>query len=118
MDTALSTMPSVSPPEQARADGSSRASDRTDGETRVKEESHLAPPSRVEVKEAADRLNQALDSINRDLAISVHEDSGKLIVEVTDPGTGEVVRQIPAEQVLEVEESIDKIVGLFVNDIA
>ena len=41
-----------------------------------------------------------------------------MIVEVTDPGTGEVVRQIPAEQVLEVEESIDKIVGLFINDIA
>ena len=117
METALSTLPSISPREPQRAEGSSRASDRNDGETRV-QESHTAPPSRVEVKEAASRLNQALDSLNRDLAISVHEDSGKLIVEVTDPGTGEVVRQIPAEQVLEVEESIDKIVGLFVNDIA
>lgn len=117
METALSASPSVSPREPQRADGSSRASDRRDEETRVQEESHVAPPSRVEVKEAASRLNQALDSLNRDLAISVHEDSGKLIVEVTDPGTGEVVRQIPAEQVLEVEESIDKIVGLFVNDI-
>ena len=81
-------------------------------------ESQQAPPSRVEVQAAADRLNQALDSLNRDLAISVHEGSGLLVVKVTDPGTGEVVRQIPAEQVLEVQESIDKIVGLFVNDTA
>ena len=118
METALSAVPSVSPREPQRAEGSSsRASNRSDEETRAPE-SQTAPPSRVEVKAAASRLNQALDSLNRDLAISVHEDSGKLIVEVTDPGTGEVVRQIPAEQVLEVEESIDKIVGLFVNNIA
>ena len=117
METALSTLPSVSPREPQRAQGSSRASDRNDKETRAPE-SQQAPPSRVEVQAAADRLNQALDSLNRDLAISVHEDSGLLVVKVTDPGTGEVVRQIPAEQVLEVQESIDKIVGLFVNDIA
>ena len=117
METELSTVPSVSLRDTQRVEDSSRASDRSDEETRVRED-HTAPPKRIDVQAAADRLNQALDSLNRDLAISVHEDSGKLIVEVTDPGTGEVVRQIPAEQVLEVEESIDKIVGLFVNDIA
>jgi flagellar protein FlaG len=117
MDTELSALPSVAPRETQRVEDSSRASDRSNEEARVRKD-HATPPSRVEVKAAADRLNQALESINRDLAISVHEDSGKLIVEVTDPETGEVVRQIPAEQVLEAEESIDKIVGLFVNDIA
>ena len=117
MDTELSALPSVAPRETQRVEDSSRASDRSNEEARVQKD-HATPPSRVEVKAAADRLNQALESINRDLAISVHEDSGKLIVEVTDPETGEVVRQIPAEQVLEAEESIDKIVGLFVNDIA
>ncbi len=117
METALSTLPSVSPREPQRAEGSSRASNRSDEETRVRE-SRQAPPSRVEVQKAADRLNQALESLNRDLAISVHEDSGLLVVKVTDPATGEVIRQIPAQQVLEVEENIDTIVGLFVNDVA
>jgi flagellar protein FlaG len=117
METELSTMPSVSLRERPRVEDSSRASDRSDEETRVRKD-QPAPPRRKEVQAAADRLNKALESLNRDLAISVHEDSGKLIVEVTDPGTGEVVRQIPAEQVLEVEKSIDKIVGLFVNDVA
>ncbi len=115
MKIALSALPRVSP-RLPRAEGSSLASDRMDEETRV-QESQL-PPSRVEVKSAADRLTQGLESINRDLAVSVHEDSGKLFVKVTDSSTGEVVRQIPAEQVLEVEERIEKIVGLFVNDIA
>lgn len=117
MEIELSTLPSVALRDTPRVRDSSRASDRSDQETRVREDT-TASPNRIEVQAAADRLNQALDSLNRDIAISVHEDSGKLIVEVTDPATGEVVRQIPTEQVLEVEESIDKIVGLFVNDIA
>ena len=120
METTLSILPSLSPREMQRGEGSSRAYDHM-VEERQASQSQSASPSRVEprrVEAAAGRLNQALDSLNRDLAISVHEDSGRLVVEVTDPGTGEGVRQIPAEQVLEVEESIDKIVGLFVNDIA
>lgn len=74
----------------------------------------------IEIKKlekAAERLNKALQAFDRDLNISFHED-GKVIVRVTDPKTGDVIRQIPPERVLEVEESLDKIVGLFVNDTA
>lgn len=70
-----------------------------------------------EVERAAERLNDALKTFNRDLAISVRED-GKLVVRVTERSTGDLIRQIPPEQVLKVEESLDKIVGLFVNDMA
>ena len=64
----------------------------------------------------AERLNDALQTFNRDLNISIHEDTGRLLVQVTDPRTGDVVRQIPPEQLLEAEVSISKIIGLFVND--
>ena len=74
-------------------------------------------PEAKAVERAADRLNEALQTFNRDLAISVDQDSGKLLVRVTDPGTGDVIRQIPPEQLLEAEVSIDKIIGLFVDDI-
>ena len=119
MDTAINALQSVALRPQ-RADRSAPASERQDErETRSSEGHQLSRPVEApEVKEAASRLNKALEALNRDLAISVHEDSGKLIVEVTDPGTGEIVRQIPPERVLEVEESIDNIVGLFVNDMA
>lgn len=86
--------------------------------TRQGEAQAEPPPDAEAVRQAAGRLNEALRALNRDLAISIHEDSGRMIVEVSDPSTGEVVRQIPPQRVLEVEESIDKIVGLFVNDTA
>ncbi len=118
MDTVINALYSVALRPQ-RADGSAPTSERQDErETRSSEGQLSRPVEAPKVKEAASRLNKALEALNRNLAISVHEDSGKLIVEVTDPGTGEIVRQIPPERVLEVEESIDNIVGLFVNDVA
>ena len=69
------------------------------------------------LEKAAERLNKALQAFDRDLNISFHDD-GQVVVRVTDPKTGDVIRQIPPERVLEVAESLDKIVGLFVNDTA
>jgi flagellar protein FlaG len=69
------------------------------------------------LEKAAERLNKALEAFDRDLNISFHDD-GQVVVRVTDPKTGDVIRQIPPERVLEVAESLDKIVGLFVNDTA
>jgi len=85
-------------------------------EDRAKEKIEVKKePEIQDLKRAADRLNQALQAFDRDLAISITDD-GKVVVRVTDPTTGDVVRQIPPERVLEVEEHLDQIVGLFVND--
>jgi flagellar protein FlaG len=69
------------------------------------------------LEKVAERLNKALQAFDRDLNISLHDD-GTVVVRVTDPKTGDVIRQMPLERVLEVEESLNKIVGLFVNDTA
>ena len=74
------------------------------------------PVSPIDVEQAAERLNEALDSFSKNLAISVHRDTGRLTVRVTDPQTGDVIRELPPEQLLEAEVTIDKIIGLFVND--
>ena len=73
-------------------------------------------PEARDVQRAAERLTEALQEFNRDLSISVHQDTGSMVVKVTGP-KGDVVRQMPPEQLLEAQVNIDKIVGLFVNDI-
>jgi len=125
METVINAMTSSTLADRQRVDASSPASERR--EVRViaartdTDQVNRKPEVRArdgDVKRAADRINEALQGLNRDLAISVHGDSGVLMVEVSDPTTGDVIRQIPPEQLLEVEESIDKIIGLFVNDTA
>jgi len=69
-----------------------------------------------EVGRAAERVNEALDALNRNLKVSVHKDTGQLIVRVTDPKSGELIRQLPPEQLLDAEVNIRKVIGLFVND--
>ena len=109
-----------------RADDPAPASKQRE-ETRVeqREETRVASagpvqadekPSARDVHRAAERLNIALQEFNRDLSISVHKDTGIMVVKVTD-SNGEVIRQMPPEQLLQAEVNIEKIVGLFVNDI-
>ena len=75
----------------------------------------LKEPEAREVQRAAERLSEALQEFNGDLSISVHQDTGSMVVKVTGPN-GDVVRQMPSEQLLDAQINIDKIIGLFVND--
>jgi len=61
------------------------------GETKV---------SKVELQEAVGQINDYVQTVQRDLAFSIDEGSGKTIIKVIDSESGEVVRQLPDEQVL------------------
>jgi len=119
METMINAIASGTPAQRQRVDGSSPASERREPRVaRADTDQAARQPEAREVEKAADRLNEAIRGFSRDLAISVHDDTGLLVVEVSDPSTGDVIRQIPPERLLEVEESIDKIVGLFVDNVA
>ncbi len=72
-------------------------------------------PSASKVYKAAERLNEALQEFDQDLNISIHQDTGQMVVQVKD-SSGKVIRQVPTEQLLEAEVNIDKIIGLFVDN--
>ena len=118
MENTINAVSHVMQMERSRVDTSTPASKQQDvlvkHADRVKEKPE---PNAQAVRRAAERLNEAIEMFNRDLNISVHK-CGKLVVRVTDPKTGEVLREIPPERILEVEENLDQIVGLFVNDMA
>jgi flagellar protein FlaG len=52
------------------------------------------------VKEVARQLDAYLRSVSRSLEFRVDADSGRTIVTVRDAQTGDVIRQIPGEEVL------------------
>jgi flagellar protein FlaG len=68
------------------------------------------------VQQLAAELETALNQLDGDFSVSVDEDSGMVIIRITDEITGEVVRQVPSRELLEADRSMKRIVGLIVDD--
>lgn len=58
------------------------------------------------VSNAVKNLNDAVQNIRRELEFSVDEDSGRTIIKVVDSVTGDVIRQLPPEELLAAAKSI------------
>jgi len=67
------------------------------------------------LQEAVRSLNQQLESTKTGLGFSIDKSLNTPVVIVTNAQTGEVVRKIPTEQVLQMAHSIDDMKGLLLN---
>lgn len=72
-------------------------------------------PTKKELQQAVDELQRKAQSFSPDLRFSVDHDTGRTVVKVTDANTQEVIRQIPAEEVLKLAKEIDRMQGLLFN---
>ena len=54
----------------------------------------------VKISEAVNRINDVVRSVQRDLSFNLDEDSGRTVIRVVNSESGELIRQIPSEQVL------------------
>ncbi len=71
---------------------------------------------RKNLQEAVTRLNDQMQSKGRDLSFSVDETIDRTIITVKNLQTGEVVRQIPTEEVVRLAHSIEDMKGLLFNE--
>lgn len=58
------------------------------------------------VKEAVAHINDYVQSVQRDLQFSVDDDLGSTVVKVVDRQSGDLIRQIPNDVVLELAKSL------------
>lgn len=77
-----------------------------------------AVPSSEELKQAVQDANQAMQNLASDLEFSIDEDSERTVVKVVDRATGEVIRQIPSEEMLEIAKALDQAQGLLLSQTA
>lgn len=82
---------------------------------RMDPESGMEPPGRRQVEQAVDQLNSMAATLIADLQFMLHEGSGRMIVRVVDPGTGNVLREHPPEKVLDTLAAIREVVGLLLD---
>ncbi len=56
--------------------------------------------SQTELRDMVSELNTQIQAVQRDLSFSLDEGSGKTVIKVMDSDSGEIIRQIPSEEVL------------------
>lgn len=61
-----------------------------------------------ELKEAVSNVEAFTQSIRRDLKFSLDDESGKVVVKVTDSKTGEIIRQMPSEEALKLAQRLEE----------
>lgn len=73
----------------------------------VKEESKSDQTDHDKLKMAVQEIEKFVQSVKRNLEFSIDEPSGKVVVKVIASESGEVVRQIPNEEVLKLANSLN-----------
>lgn len=69
-----------------------------------------------ELIKATDELKEAVNVFNRKIDFSVHDDTKRLLVKVVDTETGDVLREIPPEEMLDLVAKMQKTLGLIVDE--
>ncbi len=66
----------------------------------------------MDVGEAVERIRSQVQNLQRDLSFSVDDSTGQVVVRVVDGDSGNVVRQIPSEDILRLAERLDEMRSL------
>ncbi|HET9864025.1 MAG TPA: flagellar protein FlaG [Steroidobacteraceae bacterium] len=78
-----------------------------------------AAVSQVELRErmaaVAQQLREYLRSNDRDLEFRVDADTRAMVITVREAASGEVIRQIPTEEALQMRRYLDEWSGTFLN---
>jgi flagellar protein FlaG len=73
------------------------------------------PPTGVELKQAVEATNAALKKVANNLEFELDAGTGKTVVRVVDAGTGQVIRQMPSEEMLAIARTLDHLQGLLIR---
>lgn len=66
----------------------------------------MAVPAVTDIHVAAALIDQYLRSAGRELSFAVDDATGIVVVSVRDPNSGELIRQMPSEEVLRIASNL------------
>ena len=75
--------------------------------------SNAQPPRQLD--ELVREVRRVVEPVAQNLVFSLDEATQRTVVKVVDAATGEVIRQIPAEEMLAIGRTLDKLQGLLLH---
>lgn len=74
------------------------------------------PASRPELDRLVEEANANLKVLNEKLGFQVHEGTGQIVVQIVNRENGEVVRESPPKEFLDLAARMKEMVGLFLDE--
>lgn len=71
--------------------------------------------NKEDIERVADQLNSKIESTNKGLKFFVHEATGQMAVKIIDKDTNEVIKEIPAKELLDLQAKIEDMVGILID---
>ncbi|MCX7179039.1 MAG: flagellar protein FlaG [Proteobacteria bacterium] len=68
-----------------------------------------------DLRQVVEELQRRVQSTASNLHFSIDTETGRTVVKVTDANTQEVIRQIPAEEILRLDKALEHMQGLLLN---
>ncbi|PUU87116.1 flagellar protein FlaG [Halanaerobium sp.] len=69
-----------------------------------------------EVRESVKDINEIVDRVKEGLSFQIHEDTEKMMVKVVDLNTDEVIKELPPEEMLDLQARIHEMVGILIDE--
>ena len=73
-------------------------------------------PTKEQVEQAAVRVKEVLRGTTSRLEIEIDSDLDKVVIKILNGESGEIIRQIPAQELLDLAKHLDEPKGLFVRE--
>ena len=78
-------------------------------------DSRQQPVDTKQLEAAVKQVQHVTQTLANELKFNIDQDTGKTIVKLVDTATGDVIRQIPSEEMLVIAKALDKIQGLLIK---
>jgi flagellar protein FlaG len=78
-------------------------------------EVHPPAHATTEIDAAVNKVNSALDAFSFSLRFKIHDESNRVMVQVIDKETDELIREIPPERLLRLAAQIQEMIGLLLD---
>ena len=75
-----------------------------------------ASVDRAKIDQAATKVNEVLSLADPQLKIHVDDETERVVVKIVEQESGEVIRQIPPEELLELEKYLSSTKGLLLQE--
>ncbi|MBE0419561.1 flagellar protein FlaG [Pseudoalteromonas nigrifaciens] len=73
------------------------------------------PLEREQLEKVAQQLQDFMGEMNRSLQFQVDQDSGRDVIKVLDKDTGDIIKQYPSEEVLNLVSKLSETAGILID---